>query len=719
MKTLISAALLLGFALVTKAQPVITSPPTNLTVNAGSAAYFYVTANNATAYQWTNSQGKISGATNATYSFDNVATNQAGVYAVIVSSASGSVTNAATLTVLQGTVVNFLVSGFASGPTNIVVELFDHDKPATVENFVHYIRPANSVVAVYSNWFFDRLIPGFVLQSGDFVAADRTNTEPFFDTVYSIYNNFVDPNGLGLNPPLPYQVDNEYYVGPVVSNRAGTLSLALPAGNVNGGNSAFFFNLVDNPELDSAADGGPFTVFGRVIGGTSVLNYFNNTNFFFEPPVPANLVFTSNIFDDGLFNLVEIYTNTSDFNDLPVNFHGTNIPADSNLFFINFSFPDTQPVVDTTPPTAAITFPLPGEILTNGNDFTAQGTAHDNIGLALVYVTMYPLNGANNGLPVGADADGTNDTTSWWLDFGTESLQPGLYEMEVTPQDGAGNIGGSAVMDVTLSAVLTNGVGATTWTNLATGASNWVNIVTGATNTTAVGANLLAGTSYNLGAQPGSGQLFLNWSGPGLNSIKSAIGIVMSNGLALTATFVSNNLPAGSVTMTNPAANAVITNDGAFSIQGALKNVTSAQVTCQLYAFSTGKSVGPALQATGTTQWSVSATNLAAGQYIAQALARDSEGRTTVITNDFTLVFVPSPTLSGIKLSGTNLALTGANGQSGATYYVLMSTNLLLPPSQWTPVATNILTASGNFTITATNAVSANAPQRFYLLQTP
>jgi hypothetical protein len=49
---------------------------------------------------------------------------------------------------------------------------------------------------------------------------------------------------------------------------------------------------------------------------------------------------------------------------------------------------------------------------------------------------------------------------------------------------------------------------------------------------------------------------------------------------------------------------------------------------------------------------------------------------------------------------------------------VLTSTNLALPLSRWTPAATNLLSASGNFSITVTNTVSAEIPQRYYVLQT-
>lgn len=75
------------------------------------------------------------------------------------------------------------------------------------------------------------------------------------------------------------------------------------------------------------------------------------------------------------------------------------------------------------------------------------------------------------------------------------------------------------------------------------------------------------------------------------------------------------------------------------------------------------------------------------------------------------------PTIVATSLSGPNLVLSGSNGQSGGTYYVLTSTNVPLPFSQWARVATNVLGASGNFTLTVTNAFTPGTPQRFYMLE--
>jgi PKD repeat protein len=81
-------------------------------------------------------------------------------------------------------------------------------------------------------------------------------------------------------------------------------------------------------------------------------------------------------------------------------------------------------------------------------------------------------------------------------------------------------------------------------------------------------------------------------------------------------------------------------------------------------------------------------------------------------------IFVSPPlAIKAISQSKTNLMITGSNGVSSVTYYVLTTTNLALPRSQWTPVATNIWNANGNFSLTVTNAVNSSVPKRFYILQ--
>ncbi|MBM3393424.1 MAG: hypothetical protein FJY37_02030 [Betaproteobacteria bacterium] len=83
--------------------PVITQPPTNLTVVAGSNASFTVTATGTAplTYQWRFNGTNLAGATSATLSLTGVTPAQAGAYTVMVSNLVGmAASGAATLTVL-------------------------------------------------------------------------------------------------------------------------------------------------------------------------------------------------------------------------------------------------------------------------------------------------------------------------------------------------------------------------------------------------------------------------------------------------------------------------------------------------------------------------------------------------------------------------------------------------------------------------------------------
>jgi hypothetical protein len=59
--------------------------------------------------------------------------------------------------------------------------------------------------------------------------------------------------------------------------------------------------------------------------------------------------------------------------------------------------------------------------------------------------------------------------------------------------------------------------------------------------------------------------------------------------------------------------------------------------------------------------------------------------------------------------------MSGTNGVPNWTYYVLTSTNLSLPLSNWTTTATNTFDGAGNFNFT--NSPNPNTPRTFYLLK--
>jgi autotransporter-associated beta strand protein len=75
------------------------------------------------------------------------------------------------------------------------------------------------------------------------------------------------------------------------------------------------------------------------------------------------------------------------------------------------------------------------------------------------------------------------------------------------------------------------------------------------------------------------------------------------------------------------------------------------------------------------------------------------------------------PAFGNVKLSGGSLALSGSGGPANGIYYVLTSTNIATPLTNWTRLLTNQFDAGGNFNFT--NAPDASLTHSFYLLQIP
>ncbi|HHY85583.1 MAG TPA: hypothetical protein GYA07_08630 [Verrucomicrobia bacterium] len=75
------------------------------------------------------------------------------------------------------------------------------------------------------------------------------------------------------------------------------------------------------------------------------------------------------------------------------------------------------------------------------------------------------------------------------------------------------------------------------------------------------------------------------------------------------------------------------------------------------------------------------------------------------------------PAISVVLQAEDGFVFAGTNGQPGATYHVLTSTNLMLPLAQWTRVATNQVDGSGTFSFT--NTIDAAEPGRFFTLELP
>jgi cyclophilin family peptidyl-prolyl cis-trans isomerase len=139
------------------------------------------------------------------------------------------------------------------------VELFDQDKPVTVQNFIRYVE---------SGLYRDSIIhrcpvnpstfqSDFVIQGGGVWITNRGSTNASFVSV-----------------PIFGEIQNEFGAGRRFSNVYGTIAMAKRGGETNSASSQWFFNLKDNTGLDTGDTNNLFVVFGRVLRGTNVLEMF-------------------------------------------------------------------------------------------------------------------------------------------------------------------------------------------------------------------------------------------------------------------------------------------------------------------------------------------------------------------------------------------------------------------------------------------------------------
>ena len=75
----------------------------------------------------------------------------------------------------------------------------------------------------------------------------------------------------------------------------------------------------------------------------------------------------------------------------------------------------------------------------------------------------------------------------------------------------------------------------------------------------------------------------------------------------------------------------------------------------------------------------------------------------------------PMPTFTGISVSGTTLNISATNGQDGAQYMLVGTTNLN-PPVVWKPILTNNFDVNGDINL-STNILNPAVPDEFYMLE--
>ena len=125
---------------------------------------------------------------------------------------------------------------------NIKIELDRENAPATVENFLQYVRDGH-----YDNTVFHRVIDGFMIQGG--------GMEP----------------GMKQKPTRA-PIANEATNG--VKNKKYTLAMARTS-EPHSATAQFFINVADNDFLDykaPSANGWGYCVFGKVVQGQDVVD---------------------------------------------------------------------------------------------------------------------------------------------------------------------------------------------------------------------------------------------------------------------------------------------------------------------------------------------------------------------------------------------------------------------------------------------------------------
>ncbi|MBA4110559.1 MAG: cyclophilin [Leptothrix sp. (in: Bacteria)] len=124
----------------------------------------------------------------------------------------------------------------------IRLELDDAKAPATVENFLNYVRAGH-----YNGTIFHRVIKGFMVQGGGFEPGLKQ--KPTTDTIQNEANN-------GLK--------NDHY----------TVAMARTSAP-HSASAQFFINTTNNDFLNfksETASGWGYAVFGKVVAGTEIVD---------------------------------------------------------------------------------------------------------------------------------------------------------------------------------------------------------------------------------------------------------------------------------------------------------------------------------------------------------------------------------------------------------------------------------------------------------------
>lgn len=303
---------------------------------------------------------------------------------------------------------------------------------------------------------------------------------------------------------------------------------------------------------------------------------------------------------------------------------------------------------------------------------------------------------------------------------GTISLNGTGTFTATTPLALNGALGGPGGLLQNGASILTL-AGTNTYTGATTISNGAVVLVGTAAIATSANVNLaVAGAQLNVSGLAGStltlasGQT-LQGIGSVMGNLTSAAGSTVAPGESVPGTLtVTNTATLGGnliMVLTNGASSKLVATNLVFG--GTITVTTNAGMT---FAF------GNTFQLFGSisTSGAFAITNLPAlpaGLGWSNSLA--SNGKLTVISNSVVLIPTQKAGITGFNIVNGNVVISATNGQTGGTYYLLTTTNVATPLSQWFPVATNVVNTnggSGAFTFVGTNTVTPGIGQQFYIL---
>lgn len=146
----------------------------------------------------------------------------------------------------------------------IVIELAPDKAPATVDNFLRYVREG-----FYNGTILHRVIDNLLIQGGAYTADMQTKP---------------------THSPISLESNNG------LSNLRGTIAAARAPSAAGSATAQFFINVVDNPRFDFSSESSDFTrgfaVFGTVVAGMDVVDRIRLVPTQAQDPLPRDVPVT-------------------------------------------------------------------------------------------------------------------------------------------------------------------------------------------------------------------------------------------------------------------------------------------------------------------------------------------------------------------------------------------------------------------------------------------